>query len=289
VNPAYINSNKKIVYKPTDACYKKKYKPIRKEKPMTLQELENKIKEEGRKQQEHENGLLVRGYTWAVDATAHFHHGGDDFMWTSYFKSEPTDQAIEDLKSEISHRKGKCDIDYRTRKLKRRTAVQHFIDTSKLTRAQLEAPTNKMADLVTIHNNLVTGLNGNGHEFNLAKSNTFATKAKAVHRILILTKFAKKDNKELSSDELEPSINEEYVGLNEHFNTVGEAARHMLVQKDEDGSGFSYKFIRRCILASFPKAKTSVASLRWYSSRMNEEGLVLPVRKSGKHTKKKQK
>lgn len=80
-------------------------------------------------------------------------------------------------------------------------------------------------------------------------------------------------------------VDDKYVELNERFSTIREASEFMLLERDEDGEGLPYKFILRCIHVNFPKAKTSIACLRWYANKMNQAGTVMPPRKSGNRKK----
>jgi hypothetical protein len=65
--------------------------------------------------------------------------------------------------------------------------------------------------------------------------------------------------------------------------TVREVAERLILEKDADGQGFPYSKILRHILVQFPKAKTSIASLRWYATHMRtDRGIRVPDRPNSK-------
>lgn len=264
----------------------------------TLQDLQA---EEDRKQAEFEAKMFKKGMRWAVDACIHPEHGGDDRFVTIYFNTEPADA---DIKKAIK-KNGSCVLDdHRApRELKDPDnkeggkAMKTIIDTSKLTKGQLEGPDNKMGDLVTIHNALAGALRKNGHEFNDAGPKTFSTKSKAVNRILILAEFAKKDNEKAASKaaadgELkastdkkadqpapEPPKSKNAAPKRAEGPTIRQVAEQLLLVKDAEGKGLPYSEVLKRIFVQFPDAKTSVACLRWYATHMRtDKGLRVPDR-----------
>jgi hypothetical protein len=251
----------------------------------TLQDMQA---EEDREQAKFEAKMFKKGMRWAVDACIHPEHGGDDSFVTIYFDGEPTDA---DIKGAIK-KNGSCILDDHSapRELKDpnnkgEKAMMTLIDTSKLTKSQLESPDNRLSDLVTIHNALAGALRKNGHELKDAGPKTFSTKAKAVNRILILVEFAKKDNEGASAgkktDESipKPPKSNNPAPKKAEGPTVREIAEQLLLQKDAEGKGLPYSEILKRVLLQFPDAKTSVACLRWYATHMRtDKGLRVPDR-----------
>lgn len=83
-----------------------------------------------------------------------------------------------------------------------------------------------------------------------------------------------------TNDDMEEVTDEKYISL-DRFGTIRAASEFMLLEKDTNGEGLPYKFILRCVQTCFPKAKTSIACLRWYANKMNQNGTIMPPRKSG--------
>jgi hypothetical protein len=262
--------------------------------------------EEDRKQAQFEAKAYAKGMRWAVDACIHPEHGGDDRFVTIYFNIKP-DAA--DIKKAIK-KSGSCRLDdHRApRELKdpnikeggeaMKTTV---IDTSKLTKDQLESADNKMGDLLAIHNALAAALRKNGHQFKDAGPKTYSTKAKAVNRILLLAEFAKIDNGKAVAERHDPAHEEALKKASADKSadkpapeppkskgpsskkpkgpTVREVAERLLLEKDAEGKGMPYSEVLKRVFVQFPAAKTTVACLRWYATHMRtDKGLRVPDR-----------
>jgi len=80
-------------------------------------------------------------------------------------------------------------------------------------------------------------------------------------------------------------VDDSHVELKDRFGTIRAASEHLLLEKDSDGEGLPYKYILRAVHTNFPKAKTSLACLRWYANKMNQRGEIMPDRKSGNSKK----
>jgi hypothetical protein len=258
--------------------------------------------EEDREQAELEAKAYAKGMRWAVEACIHPEHGDDRFV-TIYFDRKPADT---DIKKAIK-KNGSCVLDdHRApRELKDPNikegdkAMTTVIDTSKLTKDQLESADNKMGDLVAIHNALAGALRKSGHEFNDAGPKTFSTKAKAVNRILILTELAKKDNEKAAAASPKASVDKKAdqpaPELPKSKNaapkkaegpTVREVAEQLLLERGPDGQGMPYSEVLKHVLIQFPDAKTTVACLRWYATHMRtDRDIRVPDRPNSKNPK----
>lgn len=61
--------------------------------------------------------------------------------------------------------------------------------------------------------------------------------------------------------------------------TIGDYCFQVLGRHFGDGQGYSYAEVLRMVAVRFPKARTSINSLRWYETRMRKSGLHVPKRK----------
>lgn len=225
----------------------------------------------------HEALMWKEGLRWYVDACIHPEHGGDDQMVTLYFSKKPTNnQIIAELKKQ-----GSCyfaDQFTQPKQLKDPKGG----NTMKKDQAHTKETLNgfKMVKLVEIYNAM--------NPPKQVGPKAFSNKTKAIERILAL----QAKNEEAGVEEVvedkpeettppaeEASSDLDITKLDEKFKTIRECSEFLIRQADDEGLGLPYKNILNIVLANFPKAKTSLACLRWYAGKMREAGETLPKRR----------
>lgn len=265
---------------------------------MTTEELKKQIaedQEEERKEREvhsllvfgtvcgcTEAQLYTDGYRWSVDACIHPEVGGDDYLITLYYEKKPTNKAIEaNLKKQ-----GSCLIEGQycePKEIKDPNKKENGEMTTKEKLARLNElrVANNMKPLKTWKQSVAK------LDAALEKLNDKTIPAE------ITVEAEEEENRTDVKDLPKASFVQDeeadrvsgYVDLDERFGTIRAAAEFMLLEKDENDEGLPYKFILRCVHANFPKAKTSIACLRWYANKMNQRGEIMPPRKSGNRKK----
>lgn len=253
---------------------------------MTIEELEEQIRkdrEEERKEREvHEAGMYTGGYRWSVDAFVHPAAGGDDYPITLYFTEKPSNEAIK----AALKKQGSCLIegqysepeelkDPNNKKEKVMTTKEKLAELNKLRVANNMKPLKSWKQSVAKLDAAINKLN--------AEAATEAVEEVTMSDVVEAAKAQAESTEEVAENDEE--MDDSYIELKERFGTIKAASEFMLLEKDGDNEGLPYKFILRCIRTNFPKAKTSIACLRWYANKMNQAGTVMPPRKSGNRKK----
>lgn len=249
---------------------------------MSMEELEAQIEKNHqeylKKRAADEARLYADGFRWYADACVHPEAGGDDYSIVFYFVDKPTNKDIE---KEL-RKAGSCLIegqytepkelkDPNNKKEKVMTTKEKLAELNKLRVANNMKPLKSWKQSVAKLDAAINDLNAKAP----VEEVTVSDVAEASKAQVESTKTPREDE----------VVDDKYVELSGRFNTIREASEFMLLEKDEDGEGLPYKFILRCIHTNFPKAKTSIACLRWYVNKMNQAGTVMPPRKSGNRKK----
>lgn len=261
-------------------------------KDMTMEELEAQIaedqEEEKKERQAHEAKMYTEGYRWYVDACIHPEAGGDDYLITLYFAEKPSNGDIEGTLK----KQGSCLIDGQYTEPKELKDPNNKGESAMMTKEKLA----KLNEL-RIANDMkplkawkqsVAKLDAAIEKLEPVEEEAPAVTAEDVAEASeAQAESAKSDPiADAMSEVLESETDENHVNLDSRFKTIREASEFMLRETDkETGEGLPYKYILRCVLACFPKAKTSIACLRWYANKMNQRGEIMPPRKSGNRKK----
>lgn len=248
---------------------------------MPMEELKTQIdrnhQEYLKERAEKEAKLYADGFRWYADACVHPEAGGDDYTIALYFVDKPTDKDVE---REL-RKAGSCLVDGQY------TEPKELKDPNDNKKERVMTTKEKLAELNKLRA-------AKGMKPLKSWKQSVAKLGEAINKLLNTEATVEEEDKPKDKDPIdeamdkvmaEGEIDEKYVTLNERFETIRKASEFMLLERDGDNEGLPYKFILRCIRANFPKAKTSLACLRWYANKMNQAGTVMPPRKSGNRKK----
>jgi hypothetical protein len=239
----------------------------------SLKEIERLMEADRLRQQKFEAKAYAKGMRWAVDACIHPEQGGDDRSITIYFNVEPTEGDIrKHLKKQRSCR---LDDHGAPRELKdpnniegdkTMTTKQKLAELNRLRAANNMNPLKAWKQSVAKLDAAINALNFEGGAAVEEEEQKVATDPKP------------------EQPKAEPPKQKKGVSRKAEGPTVREVAERLILEKDADGQGLPYSEILRRIFVQFPKAKTSIACLRWYATHMRtDRGIRVPDRPNSKN------